>query len=99
MLHWKESLMETVKKTEDVCEKAEPQTWQNATKSRAEHLAWCKQRALEYLPGDPQQAFASMASDMRKHDETRNHAGLEMGMMLMMTGNLGDMRKFIEGFN
>lgn len=63
-----------------------------------EHLAWCKQRALEYLPGDPNQAFASMASDMNKHDETRGHAGLEMGIMLLMTNTLGNMRSFIEGF-
>jgi hypothetical protein len=69
------------------------------TRTRAEHLAWCKKRALEYLPNDPQQAFASMASDLRKHDETRGHAGLELGMAMMMSGNMGDMRKFIEGFN
>lgn len=67
--------------------------------TRAEHLAWCKQRALEFLPGDPQQAFASMASDLNKHDETRGHAGMEIGMGLMRAGCLGDMRKFIEGFN
>jgi len=67
--------------------------------TRAEHLAWCKERALEYLPDDPNQAFASMASDMNKHDETRGHAGLELGTLLLLTGNVGDMRKFIEGFN
>lgn len=68
-------------------------------KTRAEHLAWCKQRALEYLPDDPQQAFASMASDLNKHEETRGHVGMELGMALLMTGNIGDMRRFIEGFN
>jgi hypothetical protein len=65
----------------------------------AEHLAWCKERALAYLPDDPQQAFTSMASDLNKHEETRGHAGIEMGMMLMMGGHLHDMREFIEGFN
>ena len=67
--------------------------------TRAEHLAWCKQRALAYLPNDPEQAFTSMASDLDKHDETRGHAGIELGFMLLMTGNLNEMRSFIEGFN
>lgn len=67
--------------------------------TRAEHLAWCKQRALEYLPDDPQQAFTSMASDLSKHDETRGHVAIELGFMLLMTDNIGDMREFIEGFN
>lgn len=67
--------------------------------TRAEHLAWCKRRALAYLPHDPQQAFASMASDLGKHDGTCGHAGLEFGMMLLMSGKLTDMRNFIEGFN
>jgi len=67
--------------------------------TRAEHLAWCKERALAYLPHDPDQAFASMASDSNSHDETRGHSRLELGMMLLMTNNIRDMRKFIEGFN
>ena len=69
------------------------------TTTRAEHLAWCKKRALAYLPNDPQQAFASMGSDLNKHEKTRNHAGMELGMMMLMGGCLGDMRKFIEEFN
>lgn len=68
------------------------------TTTRAEHLEWCKQRALAFLPGDPEQAFTSMASDLNKHEATRGHAGLELGMAQMKAGNLGDMRKFIEGF-
>lgn len=67
--------------------------------TRAEHLAWCKQRALEYLPDDPQQAFASMASDLNKHDETRGHTAIEMGFALLMSGNLSGMSDFIKGFN
>ncbi len=67
--------------------------------TRAEHLQWCKDRALAYLPDDPQQAFASMGSDLNKHEETRGHPGMKLGMSLMMTDNLHDMRKFIEGFN
>lgn len=71
--------------------------------SRSEHLAWCKKRALEYVNrGDLESAFASMGSDLGKHPETRNHSGIQLGMMLMMAGQLGTevaMRKFIEGFN
>jgi hypothetical protein len=41
------------------------------TDTREDHLAWCRQRALEYVEAnDPMQAFASMASDLRKHHET-----------------------------
>ena len=74
--------------------------------TRAEHLAWCKKRALEYLePGthcDLQQAFTSIASDLRKHPETKDHAGVNLGLMLLMNNGLAtpdEMRKFIEGFN
>jgi hypothetical protein len=71
--------------------------------SRAEHLAWCKQRALQYVDaGDLHNAFASMASDLNKHEETRGHSGAQLGMMMLMAGQLerpDDMRRFIEGFN
>ena len=71
--------------------------------TRAEHLAWCKQRAIEYCDmGDTQQAFASMGSDIGKHPETANHSAIQLGMMLLMAGKLDtptEMRKFIEGFN
>lgn len=71
--------------------------------ARAEHLQWCKDRAMEYVnSGDLQQAFASMCSDLNKHDETKDHAGCRLGIMMLMSGKLntaGEMRKFIEGFN
>lgn len=71
--------------------------------SRAEHLAWCKTRALEYVErGDMPQAFASMASDLSKHPETANHGAIELGFMMLMGGHLenpSEMRRFIEGFN
>ena len=71
--------------------------------TRSEHMQWCKDRALEYCDnGDTANAWASMASDLRKHPETENHAALELGMMMLMTGQLSTtekMRKFIEGFN
>ena len=71
--------------------------------TRSEHLAFCKERALEYVnAGDLGGALASMCSDLNKHSETENHAGIELGIMLMMSGHLStqaEMRKFIEGFN
>ena len=70
--------------------------------NRAEHLAWCKARALKYVDADDtQNAFASMVSDLRKHADTRDHAGAELGMMLMLSGLSSaprDMREWIEGF-
>lgn len=69
----------------------------------AEHLAWCKKRALEYVEaGDLHNAFASMASDLGKHPETAGHSGIELGMLQMMGGFLDTpqkMREYIEGFN
>jgi hypothetical protein len=71
--------------------------------SRDEHLAWCKKRALEYVDADDcVQALASMCSDLNKHDETRGHVGIELGLMLLAAGRLSsalEMRRFIEGFN
>jgi len=43
-----------------------------------------------------------MFSDLSKHDELKNHKGIEMGVMLMLVGNLRtprDVRRFIEGFH
>jgi len=72
-------------------------------KTRAEHIEWCKQRALEYVDaGDLPQAFTSMTSDLGKHPETAGHSAINLGMVLMMNGYLStesEMREFIEGFN
>ena len=46
--------------------------------------------------------MASMASDLRKYEDTKDHAAIELGTMLMLTDNLStnqQMREFIEGFN
>lgn len=43
-----------------------------------------------------------MTSDLGKHDGTKGHAAIELGMMLLIGGMLSaphEMRKFIEGFN
>jgi len=74
------------------------------TTTRAEHLQWCKDRALEYCDkGDTQQAFNSMASDITKHPETTSHAStIRFGMQMLIGGRLSSvhqMREFIKGFN
>ena len=70
---------------------------------RSEHLEWCKQRANEYVEqNDLQQAFASFFSDMRRHDETKNHMGLDLGLTLLMGNHLStqqQMKTWINGFN
>lgn len=72
--------------------------------NRAEHLQWCKDRALEILDngGTSTEAFASFGSDMNKHDETREHVAMQMGIVGLMGGLYQDpeeMRNFINGFN
>lgn len=71
--------------------------------SRAEHLQWAKDRALEYVDmGDMVQAITSMLSDLSKHEELVGHAAIELTGMLMIAGHLKDVdkvRKHIEGFN
>ena len=67
---------------------------------REEHLAWCKQRALEYLKtGDVRNALTSMMSDLGKHTETTQKMMGNMLLMGGMTGTVEDARKIIEGFN
>lgn len=74
-----------------------------AEKTRQEHLEWCKQRANEIVDtGDTTGAYSSMASDMMKHPETKDHSAIQLGVMLMVSGDLATpekMRDFIDGFN
>lgn len=69
--------------------------------TRAEHLAWCKTRALQYVDmDDPTNAFASICSDLRKHPATEDHGALTLGAMLVFGGHLetsAKMRDFITG--
>jgi hypothetical protein len=59
---------------------------------------------MEYVrAGDLRQAFASMCSDVMKHDETAMHRETnQLGMSLLMTGALDtteEMTKWIQGYN
>jgi len=47
-------------------------------------------------------AFSSFISDLGKHEETKDHLVIKMGMMLMLSNNLStqsEMKRFIEGTN
>lgn len=63
-----------------------------------EHVAWCKERALEYLPDRPDQALASMMSDLGKHPDTRRSQEICVVAMGFAHDPV-EIRKFIEGFN
>lgn len=71
-------------------------------RTREEHLAWCKTRALEYVEkGDLPQALTSMGSDMSKHPETDAPHLITLGIMLLINGSLSsrhEMTEFINGF-
>lgn len=70
--------------------------------TRADHIAWVKQRAIETLneTGDPTVALASTQSDLMSHPETIRHDAIALGMMLAMAGHLStdaQMREWIDG--
>jgi hypothetical protein len=72
------------------------------TRSRDEHLAWAKTRALEYLDrGDLANAFTSMASDLSKHEDFRKISAAmgPVGMLYVMNHDARNLRYWIEGFN
>jgi uncharacterized protein (DUF1684 family) len=70
----------------------------------AEHLAWCKERALEYADQrDTASAISSLVQDLGLHPETAGSVDVVIHLMtpLAMTGEFerpGELRKFIEGF-
>lgn len=72
--------------------------------TRAEHMAWAKARASEYVEaGDLNGAFASFTSDLGKHPETAGELEIQadLGMSLFVLGSLNsqtEMREWIEGF-
>jgi hypothetical protein len=63
--------------------------------SRAEHLAWCKARALEYLDsGDPGQAITSFISDLGKW----KGGGRFYATITLVDDSPDAARRWIEGF-
>lgn len=71
--------------------------------TREEHLAWAKQRALEYVDnGDLPTAVSSMVSDLGQHPETATPALAMLsldGMLAAAHGDAAGVRRWIEGFN
>lgn len=70
--------------------------------TRDEHLAWCKQRAREYLDaGDIRNGVTSMLSDLTKHPETKDLAEggfAQVGMHTILINDIAMARRFVEGF-
>jgi len=74
--------------------------------TRAQHLEWCKKRALDELnrPGDVQECLRLNGQRLGKHPETEGHIAIQLGMSLMMAdqreaSDREAMRQFINGFN
>lgn len=69
--------------------------------TRAGHLAWCKDRANEYVDaGDGAEAIASMISDLGKHDETSSSQTLAFQLSMVIDRNdLAAVRNWVDGFN
>ena len=54
-------------------------------RTREEHLAWAKERALEYWrQGDLGNAVASMGSDLDKHPELKANPGLVVFAVMLV---------------
>lgn len=70
--------------------------------SRAEHLQWCKDRAMEYVnKGDYLNAIASMTSDLGKHPETAGsvETAVMLSPLVMMNPSHREAERFVLGFN
>jgi hypothetical protein len=71
--------------------------------TRAEHLAWCKERALEYVArGELLDALASMTSDLGKHPETLkliDPASILVGAAAAAEHDPRKLADWITGFN
>ena len=71
--------------------------------SRADHLAWSKQRALWELEprgGGIPAAISSIAQDFASHPGLADHPAQTMITMLAFSGNLStpaQVREFVEG--
>ena len=84
----------------------------NTTMTRAEHLAWCKQRAMVeydyYIAHEnhdvaARNAVMSMVSDCRKHPDTDSHGAGPMAAFAMLNiqtlRSRADVQRFIDGYN
>lgn len=74
--------------------------------TRAEHLQWCKDRAMAYVDrGDLVNAVVSMMSDLGKHEETAPKPGGALAMLGVLaaqqaqSGDVEAVKRYIIGFN
>ena len=76
--------------------------------TRAEHLEWCKQRAMEEfdcyaksegIEAAVRNAKASMLSDLGKHPETADSQKTAGMLLLLPMHTRKEVQSFIEGFN
>ena len=71
--------------------------------TRAEHVAWCKERALVYARADDlTQAVTSMASDLSQHPEVDPmliSTMVMIGLHDALRGDRAAVIRWIEGFN
>lgn len=75
----------------------------NQNPTREEHVNWAKTRANEYIQiGQLTNALDSVASDLTKHSETKEHPAIELSMKLRFIGALStceQVQRFIDGIN
>jgi hypothetical protein len=69
--------------------------------SRAEHIRWCKERALAHVSaGDLRQAMTGFLDDLGKHDETKSlqkdHG--PAALVILRTDDERQVREWIEEF-
>lgn len=70
--------------------------------TRAEHLDWCKQRALAHLPENPSEALVSMLDGLSEHPETKDHPNIQDVAALVLADGLStahEVEEFIKDFN
>jgi hypothetical protein len=69
-------------------------------RSRDEHLAWAKARALRYLDrAELSEAYTSMGSDLQKHPDLKcSETMMQLGLLYLMSHNASALRRWIEGF-
>lgn len=72
-------------------------------RSRSDHLAWAKARAIEYIDlGQPHLAIAFMLSDLGKHDawdgEVLETLGV-LGTFEALRRGVSGVCAWVEGFN
>lgn len=76
--------------------------------TRAEHLKWCKERAMAefdyYLPKEGieaavRNAKASMLSDLGKHPETADSQKTAGFLLMMPLRTREEVKHFVDGFN